>query len=304
VSAGRVFVTGATGVVGRRVVPLLLRDGHAVTALARTPEKRAALERLGAATSDASLFDVAALTRAFAGHDAVINLATHMPRSANHMLLPGAWRENDRVRRDGSAAVVDAALAAGVGRVIQESFAPMHADGGGAWIDERWPVRPARYNRSTLDAERSAARFGERGGVGVVLRFAMFYGPDSRLLHDMLALVRRGWSPLPGEPDAYVSSIAHDDAATAAVAALGAPGGVYEVADDEPVSRAEWGAALAASVGCPPPRQLPRWLVRLGGSTSELLSRSLRISNRKLRGATSWKPIYSSVRVGFLERRM
>ncbi|AHG89032.1 NAD-dependent epimerase/dehydratase [Gemmatirosa kalamazoonensis] len=305
-SGTRIFVTGATGVVGRRVVPLLVAAGHAVTAVGRSPEKRSALERQGAAAVDVDLLDAAALRRALHGHDAVLNLATHMPRSTNRMLLPSAWRENDRVRRDGSAALVDAMLAAGVPRLVQESFAPIYEDGGDAWIDESWPVRPAPYNESVLDAERSEARFTERGGTGVVLRFALFYGPDSTFLHDAMPIARRGWLALPGDASAFVSSVSHDDAATAAVAALGVPAGIYNVTDDEPLTRGAWGTALAAALGAPPPRPLPRWLTRLGGSTLELLSRSQRMSNRKLRAAAGWAPRYTSVREGFaaVERRI
>jgi len=287
----RVLVTGATGVIGRRVVPLLLGAGHQVTALGRTPEKREALEALGAATSDADLFDVAALRRALDGHDAAVNLATHMPRSANTMLLPGAWRENDRVRRDGSAALAAAARAAGVRRLVQESFAPIYEDGGAEWIDETWPVRPAPYNRTVLDAERAAAQFTEQGGAGVVLRFALFYGPDSAFLRDMARVVRLGRLPIPGDAGAYVSSVSHDDAAAAVVAALGVPPGIYNVTDDEPLTRAAWGAAFAAALGVRPPRPLPRWLARLGGSTFELLARSQRMTNGKLR-AHGWVARY------------
>lgn len=298
-SAMRVLVTGATGVVGRRVVPLLVAQGHGVTAIGRTPEKRATLARAGATAIPLDLFDASAMRRALAGHDAVLNLATHMPPSANHILLPGAWRENDRVRREGSAALAEAAIAAGVPRVVQESFAPIYEDGGDAWLDETAPVRPAPYNRTVLDAERSAARVTDAGGVGTVLRFAMFYGPDSSFLRGMLEMVRRGWSPLPGRPDAYVSSISHDDAAAAAVAALGIPAGIYNVSDDEPLRRGEWAAALAAALGVRPPRPLPTWLTRLGGRTIELLGRSQRLSNATLRGASDWAPAARSVRDGF-----
>jgi nucleoside-diphosphate-sugar epimerase len=215
------------------------------------------------------------------------------------MLLPGAWRENDHVRRDGSATLADAAIAAGVPRLVQESFAPIYEDGGGAWIDETWPVRPARYNRTVLDAERSAARVTEAGLAGVVLRFAFFYGPDSGMLRDMLGVVRRGWSPMPGRPEAFVSSISHDDAAAAVVAALGIPAGVYNACDDEPLTRGEWAATLAAALGVPRPRALPGWLTRLGGSSMELLARSQRMSNGKLRATGSWAPTTRSVREGF-----
>src|SRR4051794_26282590 len=166
----RIFVTGATGVTGRRAVPLLIDAGHEVTAVARSPEKAAALERAGARAAQVDLFDAAAMRRAVAGHDAVINLATAVPPSSR-ALLPGAWKEMGRIRRDASAILVDAALAGGVQRFVQESFAPIYADNGEGWIDEGSPVKPAAYNRTTLDAERSADRFTRGGGTGVALRF-------------------------------------------------------------------------------------------------------------------------------------
>jgi 2-alkyl-3-oxoalkanoate reductase len=126
----RVFVTGATGVVGRRAVPLLVAAGHAVTAVGRSQPKRDALRAAGATPVDVDLFDAAALRRAVAGHEAVVNLATHIPPSSTAMLLPWAWRENDRVRREGSATLAGAARAEGVSRLVQESFAPVKEDGG------------------------------------------------------------------------------------------------------------------------------------------------------------------------------
>ncbi len=294
-----VLITGATGVVGRRVVPALAALGHRVTAVGRSAEKRAWLEAQGARGVALDILDRKASRRVMedAGVDVVLNLATHMPSSMRRMMVRWSWRENDRVRRDGSAALVDAALGAGVGVFVQESFAPIYEDGGEDWIDERWFVRPAAYNRSALDAERSAARFTERGGTGIVLRFAGFYGPD-RFLHEMLAVVRRGWAPLPGPADAFWSSLAHDDAAAAVVAALRIGAGTYNVCDDVPVTRQEFARVLAEALGVPAPRQLPSWLSRLGGRTMELLSRSQRMSNAKLKAATGWAPRWRSVREG------
>ncbi|GAB2837250.1 hypothetical protein GCM10027176_47180 [Actinoallomurus bryophytorum] len=116
----RVFVTGGTGAIGGQVIPVLVQEGHSVTALARTPEKAAALTAQGATAVPVSLFDRAGLTAAFAGHDAVVNLATAIPPMTRFMSAR-ASRNNERIRTAGSAAVVDAALAAGVGRVLQES---------------------------------------------------------------------------------------------------------------------------------------------------------------------------------------
>ncbi len=291
----RVFVTGATGVIGRRVVPLLVSKRHAVTAVGRSAEKRAALERAGATPVELDLFAPDAVRVAVAGHDAILNLATHIPPSTGRMLMPGGWRENDRVRRVASSNLADAAIAGGVGRLVQESFAPMYVDGGDAWLDESWPVNPARYNRSALDAERAAARVTAHGGAGVVLRFAAFYGPDAFHVADMIRLVRKGWSPLVGRPEGFISSVSHDDAATAAAAALDLPAGIYNVVEDEPVRRRIYVDALAEVLDVPPPRFFPPWTARLVGSLGELLARSLRISNRKIREASGWRPQYPSV---------
>jgi len=226
----------------------------------------------------------------------VINLATHMPPSTFQAFLPWAWRENDRVRRDASAVLAHAALHEGVPRFVQESFAPVYEDGGARWIDEQWPQRPTRYNRTVLDAERSAALFTGAGGAGVVLRFAAFYGPDA-LLRDMVRSVRRGWGPVPGRADAYWSSVSHEDAASAVVAALDAPAGTYNVCDDEPLTRREWADALADAAAAPRPRLMPGWIAALGG-IAELLSRSERMTNAKLKAASSWTPRWRSAREG------
>ena len=298
----RVFVTGASGVIGRRAVPLLVAAGHRVTAVGRSDAKRAALARAGAEPVDLDLFDLGQVRRAIAAHDAVINLATHMPSSVTRMMLPWSWRENDRVRREGSATLVNAAIVEGVGRFVQESFAPSYPDSGDAWIDESTPYQTVRYNRTVLDAERAVERFTASDRIGVVLRFAGFYGPDAFTLHDMANVVRRGWSPLPGRPEAFVSSISHDDAATAVVESLALPAGAYNVTDDEPVRRREYVDVIAKAIGVAPPRFMPPWTARLMGSLGQLLSRSERMSNRKLRtAAPGWTLRFPSVREGLPE---
>jgi 2-alkyl-3-oxoalkanoate reductase len=295
--AERILVTGATGVVGRIAVPALVRLGHRVTAIGRSDDKRALLASFGAEPIALDMFDRDAARRALAGHTVVINLATHMPPSVFQTMLPWAWRENDRVRREGSASLVDAALATGVGRFIQESFAPVYEAAGDEWIDERWPVRPTRYNRTVLDAEHSARRFTAAGGTGIVLRFASFYGPD-KFLGEMIKVVRRGWSPIPGRADAYWSSVAHEDAAYAVAAALAAPTGTYNVCDDEPITRREYADVLAAALGVKAPKTMPAWVTALGGSVMDLLSRSQRMSNASLKHATGWSPKGKSARTG------
>jgi nucleoside-diphosphate-sugar epimerase len=278
---------------------MLLAAGHEVTAIARSREQRAALERAGAAPRAVSLFARAELLDAMAGQDAVVNLATHIPHSTARMLMPGGWRDNDHIRREGAANLVDAALAAGVKRFVQESFAPIYVDGGDGWIDESAPVRPARYNRTVLDAEHAARRFTDGGGTGIVLRFGAFYGPDASQLAEMVRFVRRGWGPLPGPAESFMSSVAHDDAATAVVAALNAPAGTYNVVDDQPLRHRDFVDALADAVGAPHPRLPPPWMAGLAGSLGRTLARSHRISNRKLRQTCAWAPRYPSVREGF-----
>ena len=295
----RILITGATGVIGRRVLPSCLQRGHQVTALARSSDQQAAIEKLGATAAVASLFSPSELGAVMFGHDVVVNLATHMPSSVLRMMLPGAWRENDRIRREGSANLVAAARAAGVGRFVQESFAMVYPDRADAWIDESVQIEPVRYNRTVADAEHHAAQFTEQGGAGVVLRFAGFYGPDSRFLGDLVRFVRYGIAPLFGAPGTYISSVSHDDAAAAVLAALELPAGIYNVTDDEPVTHREYIDSLADTLGVDHPRLLPGWLAPLGGTPAKVLARSLRLSNRKLRQASTWKPRYRSVREGW-----
>lgn len=294
----RIFVTGATGVIGRRVVPQLVAAGHEVTAIGRTPEKRQRLVALGATAADVDLFDPRALRRSIPGHDVVVNLATKIPPSSR-AFLPGAWRENDRIRRVASHNLVEAALVTGVQRFVQESFAPIYRDSGDVWIDERTPVKPARYNAGVLEAEAATERFTRAGRTGVVLRFALFYGADSGYTIDTIRSVRKGWAPVFGAPSAFLSSISHDDAATAVVAALQLRAGRYNVVDDEPVRRREFFDSLAAALRVAPPKFPPVWVAKLAGSLGETLSRSLRISNRKLKGESDWRPAVPSVRHGW-----
>ena len=271
-------------------MPLALEAGHEVTAAARSPHGRESLRRAGATPVEVDLFDVESLRRAMAGHDAVINLATHIPSSSTKMMIRWAWRTNDRIRREASAAIATAAIAEDVRRMIQESFAPMYPDHGDEWIDESMAVAPTSYNESSLDAERSANQLTARGGTGVVLRFAGLYGPDA-LLGEMLGMMRKGWSPLPGNPRAYITSLWQGDAATAVLAALNVPAGTYNIAEDEPMRRGEWVASLAQAAGIPTPKPLPMWMTRFG-SVLRLLARSERISNRKFRSVSTWAPKY------------
>ena len=185
----KVFVAGATGVVGSRTVTLLLAAGHEVTGLARSAEKAGLLASQGARPVQASLFDPGALGRAVAGHDAVVNLATHIPVGAA-AIRPRAWREDDRIRTEGSRILVDAALRHEVARLVQEAVTFVYPDRGDEWITEETAPEPnRRFQAATMAATAQAARFTAGGGSGVVLRFGQFYGPD-RASAEMLARAR------------------------------------------------------------------------------------------------------------------
>ncbi len=294
----RIFLAGATGVVGKRLVPLLLQAGHAVTAVARSPEKAAALTAQGATPVKVDLFDSTAVSAAVAGHDTVINIATHIPSGAKAM-LPGAFRQNSRLRRVASNNLAAAATAAGAGRFIQESFAAVYPDCGDNWIDESVQIDPSPYVDAVVDAEWAAKEFTRRGGIGVVLRFAFFYGPDSSLTLDTVGAVRRGIAPSFGSPKGFMSSLWTDDAATAVLAALRVPAGAYNVADDSPVRRREVFNALADALGVKRPRLLPGWVRWVSGSIGDTLGRSQRISNAHFRAATGWAPSVPSVIQGW-----
>lgn len=289
----RVFLTGATGVLGRRAWPILLELGHSVTAPVRSAEKRAGLVARGVNAIACDLFDRAAVRRAVEGHQVVINLVTSIPKGTR-ALLPWAWKENSRIRKEVSANLSAAAREAGIERLVQESFAPIYPDMGDRWIDETVPLKPAAYNRTVLDAERAAAAFGETG-TAVVLRFAYFHGPSDQFTETLFKSVQRGWLPVPGDPQAYVSLVAHDDAARAVVAAMDIPAGVYNVVENEPRTRRQLGEHIADALGVKPPRVMPGWIRRLMGSAGEMLGRSERISNRKLVETGRWKAEVTTV---------
>jgi nucleoside-diphosphate-sugar epimerase len=294
----RIFVTGATGVVGRRLLPMLVAHGHRVTALARNPQRHDEVSRAGASPLDLDLFDPAAVNRAVDGHEIVINLATAVPRGLRMFTRKG-WAENDRLRSIASANLVDAAVNGGVRRFIQESFAPVYPDRGDEWIDEHTPIEPAPYNRSVADAEANLRRFSGSGRKAIVLRFAMFYGPDSDFARSLIRFVRRGLGPLPGPAEGFLSVVTHDDAATAVFAALDMPAGAYNVVDCEPMRRRAFFDALAEALGVRPPKLAPAWARPVFGSLGETLSRSLRISSYKLRNEGAWMPVHRSAREGW-----
>ena len=293
-----VFVVGGTGVAGRRALRSLVRAGHRVTASVRSYEKAQLVRDLGSHPVQIDPFDGSAVREALEGQEAIVNLATKIP-PLSRAPLPGAWSENARIRREVSRNLVDAGLAVGATRYVQESLAFMYPDSGDHWIDEDLPPDPAPHARTTLDAEGNTARFNEAGGVGIVLRFGQFYAPDATHFSSWLSIARRGWSPFLGPPEAFSPFVHAEDVGEAVAIALRAPAGVYNVVDDEPLRQREVAAAYADSLGLEPLSFPPSAVARLGGSKVRMLMRSQRVSNTRFRTATGWEPRFPNVREGF-----
>lgn len=301
----KIFITGGSGAIGSRTVDHLLQAGHEVTALARSDAAHARLARAGARAVQGSLFDPDAMSKAVAGHDAVVNLATHIPSAAD-TIKPGAWREDDRIRTEGSRVLAGAAVAEGVGRLVQEAVTFVYPDCGDLWISERTPPAPnPKSQAATMAASQHATRFTAQGGIGVVLRFGQLYGPD-RNSGEALARVRAGKAVVLGKPGGWLAPLHPDDAARAVVAALAITSGVYNVCE-APVLRSDWAAALGrAAHGTDPAsaaaKFCPALLQRLAGARAEPLTRSHRISNAAFADATGWRPRYDSLRGGWSDR--
>jgi nucleoside-diphosphate-sugar epimerase len=296
--AMKIFVAGATGVLGRRSVRALVEAGHDVTGLARSDEKAALLRDAGASPARVDLFDAQAIRDVVAGHEVVVNLATHIP-SPSKYVLPGAWSENDRIRTEGSTILVDAALAADAARYVQESIAFAYPDRGGELIDEDVDLDLSISNlRSVAAAEEQAARFAASGATGVVLRFGQFYGHDAAHTITQLNAARRGISSFLGPRGAYLAAIHLDDAASAVVASLDARSGTYNVVDDVPMTRTEMDAVVAQALGRSKLRRPPNGVTKLGGKKAGLLTRSQRVSNGRFKAMTGWSPAYPSAREG------
>lgn len=291
----KVFVTGGTGVVGTRAVPALVAAGHDVTAVARGEEKAALVRSMGATPVAVDLFDPEAVKAAVVGHDAVAHLATNIPPMTK-AARASAWATNERLRTEASNHLVDAALAAGAGHYVQESICFPYLDQGDDWIDEDSPIRHDLVFAGAGHAEAATARFGASGGHGVVLRFAQFHGPGSSHVELFNKIARLRINPFIGPRGAYSSFVHADDAGAAVAAALAAPSGTYNVADDEPVTRDEAGQALADALSIKRLRAVPGPVVAVMPSSAKALTRSLRISNRRFKEASGWAPVHPSIR--------
>lgn len=300
-----IFVTGATGVLGKSLVPRLVAAGHKVSAMSRTPENDERMLRAGAHPIRVDLFDVEALKQALVGHEAIYHLATKIPPSTQ-IGRSSAWLENDRLRRDGARNLVEAAASVGtVQTIIYPSFDFLYPSSGDAWLDaQTTPVKTATLS-STVEAEEAVASFAASDPTrrrGISLRMGSFYGPEAPSSWEMLDYARKGIGALPGARAGYLPQIWLQDAISALLLALTepVPSGVYDIVDDEPVTRAQMFTLLAHAVGRKRLFVLPDLLMRLmTGAKYADTSRSLRISNRLFKAVSSWQPTVPNARRGW-----
>lgn len=268
-------------------VRALVDAGHEVIALARTPAKAELLTRMGAQAHAARLFEVDSLEAMYAGCDAVVNLATHVP-IGHAGAWPGAWRVHDRLRTEGVFNVVTAARRAGVRRVIQESVSFLYADRGDEWIDEQQPVEITSATEPAAVGEAHVHDYSCGSRVGVVLRFGAIVGDDA-LTRLQLKAAAHGRPVGYGSPDAWNHLVHTDDLGSAVVAALHAPTGIYNVGAT-PVRRRELVEGYATSAGVRTAGFAGPLLRRMAGHRIEPLTRSLRVSSEHFSAQTGWAP--------------
>lgn len=304
----RVFVAGATGAIGRRLVPNLLAAGHQVTGLTRSRSRAGQLKSAGAEPVLCDVYDAAALNDAVAKArpEVVIHALTDLPAAFK---ARSATTATDRLRREGTRNLIGAARSAGARRLIAESIAFLYAPGPGlaqedapAFIDA--PGSFADTVAAALDLERQV--LAVPGIDGLVLRYGFLYGtgtwyaPEGSIAAD----VRRRRYPIVGAGEGVFSFVHVDDAASAAVAAAehGRPG-LYNIVDDDPAPMRDWLPAYATALDASAPRHVPARLARLlaGASTAALAVELRGASNAKAKNELQWSPRYPSWRTGFLE---
>jgi 2-alkyl-3-oxoalkanoate reductase len=278
----RVAVLGATGVVGRHVVPRLCEHGHEVYAVVRSEADAQILRHIGIEAVQGDIFDVQSLRRAIEGCSAALHLATAAPRPGQ----PPSWALNDRIRREGTANLLEVCRNAGVQRYVQQSVAFL-VGGTSDLIDESAPLLPAtEVTASAIDMERLVATSGLDW---VILRGGVLYGPGTGREEHWRALARSGELRLPGEGSDYISLIHVADLAECFVLATErAPSGsILSAVDDEPKIYRELYTHIAVLAGGPAPAT--------GGASN---FPSFRIMNSKARETLKWRPFYRSYRSG------
>jgi nucleoside-diphosphate-sugar epimerase len=300
----RVFVAGASGAIGRRLVPQLIDAGHEVIGSHSSPSSADLLRTLGARPVELDLLDPPAVRKAVldAEPEAIVHQATALARVRFGRNMDKVAARTSELRTIGTDALLQAAREAGVRRFVAQSVASFsrYAREGGPVKTEDDPLDPTppkKFRRSAVAMaylEQAVTEFG-----GIALRYGAFYGAAN---DGTIEPVRKRQFPIVGDGDGIWSWIHLDDAASATVLALTHDGpAIYNIVDDEPAPVREWLPVLAESLGAKPPRRLPTWLARLlAGEVVVVLSTEARgASNVKAKRELGWTPRYPTWRTGF-----
>jgi nucleoside-diphosphate-sugar epimerase len=310
----KVLVVGATGALGLPLVRELAARGHEVAGTTRSPGKRALIEQVGARAVVVDAFDAPALERAareFAPTH-VVHMLTALPK--NGPMRAGDIAATNRLRIEGTANVLRAAVAAGARRIVAESFSAVYGyndHGARALVEDDSGGGPEATPglQAVVDAlqslEEQLLRANAQGQIeAVVLRYGLTYGPENPSTVYMLKMLRKGWLPVM-RGDRGIGSFIHiDDAAAATIAALerGRPGAIYNIVDDEPVSFSAFVAAAAGALGARRPPALPGWLLRLiAPALVATTTTRLALSNERARRELGWQPRFPSYREGLAQ---
>jgi nucleoside-diphosphate-sugar epimerase len=307
----RVFVAGATGAIGRQLVPRLVAAGHEVHGMTRRESKQAMLRELGAVPVVADALDPDQVAEAVgrARPDVIVHEMTAIPGRFDPRHLDRDFALTNRLRTEGTDHLLSAGQAIGVRRFVAQSVgAWSYVRTGGPVKSEEDPLdsAPAREMRAPLAAIRhlEQAVLGARWTEGIVLRYGAFYGPGTSMApgQESFELVRRHRFPLVGGGGGVWSFIHIADAAEATVAAVEhGSRGVYNVVDDDPAPVAEWLPALARELGAMKPMRVPRligWLFA-GEAGVVMMTDTRGASNAKARRELAWRPAHPSWRQGF-----
>ena len=301
----RVFVAGASGAIGTRLVPQLIQARHEVIGTARSPEKAARLKALGAEPVALDLLDREAVIKAVVASkpDALVHEATALADGGFSRKLDRTFAQTNRLRTEGTDALLAAAHEAGVHRFVAQSFAPYrYAREGGMVkteddpLDSNPPAGAQETNAAMAYLDQAVTDAG-----GIALRYGGFYGAADDAL---VRLVRKRRFPIIGDGEGVTSWIHLDDAAAATVLALEHDGpAIYNIVDDEPAPTREWLPALANALGAKPPRHVPAWLVQLIAGQDVVMgaTQSRGPSNAKAKRELGWELRYPSWRQGFIE---
>jgi nucleoside-diphosphate-sugar epimerase len=310
----RIFLAGASGAIGKQIVPLLVGAGHEVVGTTRSSQKVEALRALGAMPVVLDVLDAEAVGRAMseAAPEVVVHQATALAAVGTNLRnLDEAFTETNRLRTTGTDNLLAAAKAVDAQRFVAQSFAGWpYAREGAPVKDEDAPLdrTPPNNTKETLAAIRhlETAVVNANWLDGIVLRYGGFYGPGTSLVEggEPVQAVRRRAFPLIGSGAGMWSFIHIEDAARATLAAIerGRPG-IYNIVDDEPAPTSEWLPYLADVLGAKRPRHIPVWLGKLaaGEQIVTMMTEARGASNAKAKRELGWQLLYSSWREGFVD---